>query len=118
MNNQPDFNMQHVEDLKLNCLNQYKCVFIQVWQWIRHKATLEDTGAVVTMEMVHNIVQEVIGERFWSAQNSEQFSTNQDRDRLLTAARMFEEIVTKRNFPEFITTFLNMDHTFLEYQKK
>ncbi|XP_071127457.1 malate synthase-like [Mytilus edulis] len=90
----------------------------QVWQWIRHKAALEDTGAVVTMEMVHNIVQEVIGERFWSAQNSEQFSTNHDKDRLLTAARMFEEIVTKRNFPEFITTYLNMDHTFLEYQKK
>lgn len=90
----------------------------QVWQWIRHKATLEDTGAVVTMEMVHNIVQEVIGERFWSAQNSDQFTTNHDKERLITAAKMFEEIVTKRDFPEFITTYLNLDHTFLEYQKR
>ena len=70
------------------------------------------------MEMVHIIVQEVIGERFWSSLNAEQFSTSQDKERLITAAKMFEEIVTKRDFPEFITTYLNLDHTFLEYQKK
>lgn len=36
-----------------------------------------------------------------------------DKQRLHTAADMFLEVVLKRDFPEFITTYLNQDHTFL-----
>ncbi|KAK1904729.1 Malate synthase [Dissostichus eleginoides] len=39
-----------------------------------------------------------------------------DKRRLLTAADMFLEVVLKRDFPEFITTYLNQDHTFLSSQ--
>ncbi|GLD62769.1 uncharacterized protein AKAME5_001445000 [Lates japonicus] len=35
---------------------------------------------------------------------------------LHTAADMFLEVVLKRDFPEFITTYLNQDHTFLSSQ--
>lgn len=35
---------------------------------------------------------------------------------LHTAANMFLEVVFKRNFPEFITSYLNQDHTFLRSQ--
>lgn len=33
------------------------------------------------------------------------------------AADMFLEVVYKKNFPEFITTYLNEDHTFLSSQR-
>lgn len=36
--------------------------------------------------------------------------------RLHTAADMFLEVVLKRHFPEFITSYLNLDHTFLTSQ--
>lgn len=35
------------------------------------------------------------------------------KQKLNTAADMFLEVVLKRDFPEFITTYLNQDHTFL-----
>lgn len=44
--------------------------------------------------------------------------TVKDRERLHTAAEIFEEVVMKREFPEFLTTYLNLDHTFLSYQRK
>lgn len=39
-----------------------------------------------------------------------------NKQRLHTAADMFLEVVLKRDFPEFITTYLNQDHTFLSSQ--
>lgn len=39
-----------------------------------------------------------------------------DKQMLHTAAAMFLEVVLKRDFPEFITTYLNQDHTFLSSQ--
>lgn len=36
---------------------------------------------------------------------------------LHTAADMFLEVVLKREFPEFITTYLSQDHTFLNTHK-
>lgn len=38
------------------------------------------------------------------------------KQKLHTAADMFLEVVFKRDFPEFITTYLNQDHTFLRSQ--
>lgn len=32
---------------------------------------------------------------------------------LHTAADIFLEVVLKRHFPEFLTSYLNLDHTFL-----
>ena len=42
--------------------------------------------------------------------------SGRDEQRLLNAAAMFLEVVQKRDFPEFLTTYLNLDHTFLSAQ--
>jgi hypothetical protein len=39
-------------------------------------------------------------------------------ERLQTAAEMFLEVVLKRDFPEFLTSYLNLDHTFLSSQRE
>jgi len=44
------------------------------------------------------------------------FTRNIDRCHLVTAAGIFEEVVTKRDFPEFITTYLYEEHAFLMEQ--
>ncbi|XP_061164059.1 malate synthase-like [Saccostrea echinata] len=87
----------------------------QIWQWIRFQAILEDNGKQITMAMVKNLIRETTQEMFWSSENSH-FVTEKDRQRLLTAAQMFQEIVSKLDFPEFITTYFNLDHTFLKSQ--
>lgn len=53
--------------------------------------------------------------------NTDLFSPStlfRDRERLMTAVSMFLEIVQKNDFPEFITTYLNLDHTFLSSQSQ
>ncbi|KAK4301254.1 hypothetical protein Pmani_026589 [Petrolisthes manimaculis] len=82
----------------------------QVWQWIRHRATLEDNGEVITRGLVQKLVCEFVKE----AVDVE----GRDRETIQIAAEIFEEVVTKREFPEFLTTYLNLDHTFLAHQKQ
>ncbi|XP_029918008.1 malate synthase-like isoform X2 [Myripristis murdjan] len=79
----------------------------QVWQWIRHQARLEDDGRVVNRQLVTDLTQEVIMELRTHCH------TVRAGQRLLTAEDMFLEVAQKRDFPEFITTYLNLDHTFL-----
>ncbi|MEE6461503.1 hypothetical protein FKM82_001308 [Ascaphus truei] len=80
----------------------------QVWQWMRHQVKLEDDNRTVTRGFVRVLVKEVGCELA-----DEQCPSDLDKQRLHTAAEMFLEIVQKRDFPEFITTYLNLDHTFL-----
>ncbi|XP_075471201.1 uncharacterized protein LOC142503102 isoform X2 [Ascaphus truei] len=80
----------------------------QVWQWMRHQVKLEDDNRTVTRGFVRVLVKEVGCELA-----DEQYPSDLDKQRLHTAAEMFLEIVQKRDFPEFITTYLNLDHTFL-----
>ncbi|KAG1962550.1 malate synthase [Pimephales promelas] len=86
----------------------------QVWQWIRHQVRLEDDGMVVTRALVSGLAEDLIGD-LKAAINCQ---TNRDRERLMTAVSMFLEIVQKNDFPEFITTYLNLDHTFLSSQSQ
>ncbi|XP_043917570.1 malate synthase-like isoform X2 [Protopterus annectens] len=81
----------------------------QVWQWIRHEAKLEDDNRTVTRQLVHSLAKEMEDE----LQKDFQYTTKREKVRLQTATEMFLEIVQKRDFPEFITTYLNLDHTFL-----
>ncbi|XP_060936291.1 malate synthase-like [Limanda limanda] len=82
----------------------------QVWQWIRHHSQLEDDSRVVSRQLVTDFLKEVMVEL------SSLCHSFRDKQRLLTAAEMFLEMVLKRDFPEFITTYLNEDHTFLSCQ--
>jgi malate synthase len=61
----------------------------QVWQWVRHGAKLQD-GREVTRKLIMNIV----------AERKEQLPGG---ERLTLAARVLEELMTSREFPEFLT---------------
>ncbi|KAJ3587440.1 hypothetical protein NHX12_011037 [Muraenolepis orangiensis] len=84
----------------------------QVWQWICHQAQLEDDQRTVTRAMVVGLTQEIMEE----LRGVTACQTVRDEERLQTAAEMFLEVVLKRDFPEFLTTYLNLDHTFLSSQ--
>lgn len=79
----------------------------QIWQAIRHKCQLEGDGRTVTRELVcdevRRITTEIIHEK---AQNS------MDSERLWASAQILEDLVLKRDFPQFITTYLYEHHKF------
>uniref|UniRef100_A0A674MFZ4 malate synthase n=1 Tax=Takifugu rubripes TaxID=31033 RepID=A0A674MFZ4_TAKRU len=76
----------------------------QVWQWVRHQTRLEEDHRVVSRRLVNDLTMEVMVEL-------------RAKQVLHTAADMFLEVVYKRDFPEFITTYLSEDHTFLSSQR-
>ncbi|XP_029296846.1 malate synthase-like [Cottoperca gobio] len=82
----------------------------QVWQWIRHQTQLEDDSRVMSRRLVTDLTKELMVD-LWTVCKSDRA-----KQRLHTAADMFLEVVLKRDFPEFITTYLNQDHTFLSSQ--
>uniref|UniRef100_A0A3Q3IA24 malate synthase n=1 Tax=Monopterus albus TaxID=43700 RepID=A0A3Q3IA24_MONAL len=77
------------------------------WQWIRHQTELEDDSRVVNRHLVTDLTTEV---------RMDLFVFFRAKQILQTAADMFLEVVLKRDFPEFITSYLNQDHTFLSSQ--
>ncbi|TSO15268.1 Malate synthase, glyoxysomal [Bagarius yarrelli] len=86
-----------------------------VWQWIRHQVKLEDDGkTVVTRGFVRSLTQGMMGD----LRAAMCCQTQRDKGRLITAASMFLELVQKSNFPEFLTTYLYLDHTFLSTQNQ
>nr|CAD7423106.1 unnamed protein product [Timema monikensis] len=80
----------------------------QIWQWIRHGTMIEDMDAVVTRSLVQSIATRFVSEQNRTPSRGDQ----QTIPRLDTALQLFLEIVSKRDFPEFITTYLNDSHTF------
>ncbi|KAJ9573471.1 hypothetical protein L9F63_009131 [Diploptera punctata] len=75
----------------------------QIWQWIRHQTCMEDHPGAVTKSLVNKLAVEFVM----------QFKATEKHRRLLEAASdVFMQIVTKRNFPDFITTYLNDSHIF------
>ncbi|XP_077984342.1 malate synthase-like [Glandiceps talaboti] len=82
----------------------------QVWQCIGHQAHLEDDGRRITTLLVHQLVQEFVDRQMQTTA----FVTLAERKTLHTAAEIFKEIVSKRHFPQFITTYLNLEHSFLQ----
>ncbi|KAG2465431.1 MASY synthase, partial [Polypterus senegalus] len=81
-----------------------------VWQWVRHQVTLEDDSRMVTRGLIRDLVEEGIRVKLVDFLQS---NTTKDKERLNTAISIFLEVVQKRDFPEFITTYLNLEHTFL-----
>jgi malate synthase len=64
----------------------------QVWQWVKHGATLND-GRVVTADLVKRTIAEV----------AEGLRGSIGGEQLARAARMFEEMTAGGDFPEFLT---------------
>ncbi|XP_030000948.1 malate synthase-like [Sphaeramia orbicularis] len=79
----------------------------QVWQWICHQTQLEDDSRLVNRTLVTELIKEALTELSVFCQSA------REKWRLHTAADMVLEVVLKRDFPEFITTYLSQDHTFL-----
>ncbi|CAG2053607.1 unnamed protein product [Timema podura] len=81
----------------------------QIWQWIRHGTMMEDMDAVVTRPLVQSIATRFVSEQDRTPSRGE---PQKRKPRLDTALQLFLEIVSKRDFPEFITTYLNDSQTF------
>ena len=64
--------------------------------YCRHGSRLEESGEQVTRALVQQLVSRVV----------------EEDQREEVAGQLFMELVTKRNFPEFITTYLSECHTF------
>jgi len=61
----------------------------QVWQWVRHGAVLNN-GQKVTQELVHHVIADKKKELGGSRMNA--------------AARIYEQMMTNPDFPEFLTS--------------
>ncbi|XP_072351695.1 malate synthase-like [Scyliorhinus torazame] len=81
----------------------------QVWQWIRLGVKLEDDNRTVTRSLVQKLVKELDTE----LEDVLHCCTDSCKRRLTTASEIFLEIVQKQDFPEFLTTYLNLEHAFL-----
>jgi malate synthase len=64
----------------------------QVWQWVKHGAKLDD-GRVVTAEMVRRATDEQL----------EKLKSRPGGGRFADAGRIFEQMMTSAEFPEFLT---------------
>ena len=64
----------------------------QVWQWMRHGAELDD-GRAITPSLVCGILDS----------NVKRWSEHIPQKRLLTAANLYEEMISSANFPDFLT---------------
>jgi malate synthase len=69
----------------------------QIWQWIRHGATLED-GRVVTRELVRSLLDEEM-ERIRAAVGDEVWA----KGRPAQTRQIFELVALSDEFPEFLT---------------
>ncbi|KAM8849033.1 malate synthase-like isoform 2-T2 [Synchiropus picturatus] len=81
----------------------------QVWQWIRHRTQLEGESKIVNRQLVTELAQQV------TMKLLPLHGSDSAARMLQTAASMFLEVVLKRDFPEFLTTYLCQEHTFLRY---
>ncbi|XP_014681941.1 PREDICTED: malate synthase-like [Priapulus caudatus] len=84
----------------------------QVWQWLRHCTTLENSDKVVSRHLIRKLISEFISD---TLANSDFQANPQQQLPLVTAATIFEEVVTQRYFTQFITTYLSEAH---EMQKQ
>jgi malate synthase len=69
----------------------------QIWQWVRHGATLQD-GRKVTAPWVLQVCAEQLQKI-----REDLGATVFDQGRFAEAARIFEPMVTAPEFPEFLT---------------
>jgi malate synthase len=67
----------------------------QVWQWLKHKASMNN-GRSITAELVRKVIAEELAKLTESRGGSES-------DMFDLAARLFEQITTAAEFPEFMT---------------
>lgn len=95
----------------------------QIWQWLRNATSLEsdaqhssaddDSSACVTYELVYRQLDDVMRELRRSLCRSQA-----DQKRLQSAKYMLLELVTAREFVEYVTTYLSESHKFRALHNK
>ncbi|XP_055536849.1 malate synthase-like isoform X2 [Wyeomyia smithii] len=88
----------------------------QIWQWIRHRAIIEDGKSdttVVTRALVYAVLESVISKAYKSWCTS-----TPDRKRLLSSKFVLLEVISAREYIEYITTYLNDNHKFRTLHNK
>lgn len=73
----------------------------QIWQAIRHRCKLEGDSLIVTKALVCGEIKRITDELV-----SQKAYNSVDTERLTMSAKILEELVLKRDFPQFITTYL------------
>lgn len=88
----------------------------QIWQWIRHGVQLEDphgAGKIITRGLILEYASRTL------AEITERYAKGDAaRKNMLVAFNLFIELVNHRNLPEFITSYLNNQHTFRNIHAK
>ncbi|KAM7440323.1 hypothetical protein ABFA07_010428 [Porites harrisoni] len=79
----------------------------QIWQAVRHRCTLEGDGRTVTKELVCQEIKRITAELV-----RQKAQSSADVERLSTSTRILEELVLKRDFPQFITSYLYEHYKF------
>lgn len=84
----------------------------QIWQWIRHGAKLENDEAFVTRDFVRVATERILKELF------ENYGVDKtlEKTKLMIAGDLFFDLVNRREFPEFITTFIYNEYPFRRIQ--
>ncbi|XP_011311962.1 malate synthase, glyoxysomal-like [Fopius arisanus] len=77
----------------------------QIWQWIRHRARIEEGGSV-TVEVVKKRAQKVLKDILKNCRD------HLEIQKVLTAYDIFFDLVNRRDFPEFITSFIYDEYMF------
>ncbi len=68
----------------------------QVWQWVRHRAKLED-GRLVSSELVRQTTQDILAEL------EKELGDRYANGKFALASELFLEMMTSDEFPEFLT---------------
>jgi malate synthase len=69
----------------------------QVWQWIRHRASLSD-GRLVERGLCHDMIAEEL-QKLRTSAGEEAYAKGRFED----AASLFRDLIDARRFPEFLT---------------
>jgi malate synthase A len=83
----------------------------QIWQWIRHAASIENKNKVVTRNLVFDEASSI-----FKYLTKDYGIDNTARVNLAIAFNIFLDIVNQRDFPEFLTTYLNDTYIFRNVQ--
>ncbi|XP_015127822.1 uncharacterized protein LOC107048892 [Diachasma alloeum] len=84
----------------------------QIWQWIRHRARVEE-GGFVTVELVKNRAEGVLTGILGNCGDDPA-----EVEKVLTAYDIFFDLVNRREFPEFVTSFIYDEYVFKKTQAR
>lgn len=83
----------------------------QIWQWIHHSVLIEQSTTIVEPQLIFSELKKIVKKNM-----NLLCKTKADRKRLKFAQHILIEIVTSKFPIEFITTYLNDNHIFQEFQ--